>query len=644
MRVGATIVGLTVVALLAEGCDRHEEAPATSRTSSRVPTFHRDVAPILHAHCAPCHRAGRVAGFPLLTFDDARPRAAAIARVTHDRMMPPWLADANDPPFVGERRLDGEAIAILARWAEAGAPEGEPAAANLPPPVVGGWQLGEPDLVVGMPRPYTLLPGHHDVFRNFVVPVAQPADRYVRALEFMAGNGAVVHHAVIGIDRTRMSRRMDGKTDGPGYAGMFAQGTEHPAGHFLGWTPGRGPVVAPDRMPWRLERGSDLVVQLHLLPRSGPEVVQVRLGIHFSDEPPAREPVLIKLGSKTIDIPAGQREYAITDSYTLPVDVDLLSVYPHAHYLAVRMTATATLPDGRERRLLHIPRWDFHWQQDYRYVTPIALPHGTTLRMQYTYDNSPGNPHNLHDPPRPVTYGPQSHDEMGDLWLQVLPRSAGDRLMLSRAFSEREAIANVAGGELLVRRDQGSAPHRAFLGNSYLDVGRVVDAEMQLRVALRLNPGLADAQNALGRALMMQGRADESVRHFKAAVATDPADDRLRFNLAGALHVTGAADEAIAELRRTIAVNPEFAEAHNNLGVLLGMHGHVSAALPHLERAVELSPDYADAHTSLGAALASAGYIDRALFHLQRAVALRPGDGRAQHYLRRLLERPLASR
>jgi Flp pilus assembly protein TadD len=627
-------------AMVLSGCDRRVE-PTRPRAPEprRVPTFNRDIAPILYAHCATCHRAGQVAGFPLLTYDDARSRAATIARVTRARTMPPWLADVNEPPFVGERRLGDEAIETLSRWAEAGAPEGNPADAVAAPVVAGGWQLGEPDLVVGMPKPYELRPGAHDVFRNFVIPVAQPIDRFVRALEFRSENGAVVHHAVIGIDRTRMSRRRDGSNGEPGYDGMFSQGTENPAGHFLGWTPGRGPLVAPAGMSWRLERGADFVVQLHLLPRAAPEPVQAKVGLYFSDQPPSRVPILIKLGSKAIDIPAGDTSYAITDSYTLPVDVDLLSVYPHAHYLAREMVATATLPDGTVTQLLRIRAWDFHWQQDYRYVTPIVLPRGATLRMRYTYDNSRGNRHNTHDPPREVTFGPQSHDEMGDLWLQVLPRNSGDAALLSRAFSERETIANIAGGEMLVRRFPTSARHRAFLGDSYVDAGRVHEAITQLQEAIRFEPGLADAQNALGRALIVSGRPRDAIRHFRAAVASDPSDDRLRFNLAGALELTGATGDAMVELQRTVDLNPEFAEAHSNLGVLLGRQGRFAAAIPHLERAVHLSPDYADAHLSLGATLASVGQIDRAVTHLRHALDLRPDDRRAAEYLRRLFER-----
>src|SRR5207253_8000079 len=166
--------------------------------------------------------------------------------------------------------------------------------------------------------------------RNFVLPVATPSTRYVRAVEFRPGNPRIVHHAVINIDRTRSSRRLDEQDSEPGYDGMLSEGAQGPDGHFLGWTPGRVPAPEPADMSWRLERGSDLVVQLHMLPSGRPELIQPSVGLFFAATPPTRVPFMFKLGSKTIDIPAGETTYTVSDRYVLPVDVDVISVYPHA--------------------------------------------------------------------------------------------------------------------------------------------------------------------------------------------------------------------------------------------------------------------------------------------------------------------------
>jgi hypothetical protein len=259
--------------------------------------------------------------------------------------MPPWPPEPGDASFSNERRLRDDQIAVIQRWAAEGALEG--VAAELPArpaTTTDGWQLGQPDLVVEMPQPYRLKPGHHsDVFRNFAIPLAVNATRYVRAVEFRPGTDRpVVHHAVIGIDRTRTSRRLDAQDPEPGYDDKLSDGVQGPDGHFLSWTPGKAPFMAPDGMAWRLEPGTDLVLQLHMLPGGDETPVRARLGLFFSGAPPTRQPVLIKLGSKAIDIAAGEAAHVIRDEYTLPADVDVLSVYPHAHYLAKDVRAFAT--------------------------------------------------------------------------------------------------------------------------------------------------------------------------------------------------------------------------------------------------------------------------------------------------------------
>ncbi len=628
---------LTVAgAVLLSGCSSPASMPARP---AAPPTFNKDIAPIVFEHCAPCHRPGQAAPFALLDYKDAVEHAEKIVRMTKARHMPPWLPEPGFGEFEGERRLTDAQIATIERWANEGTVEG--AAADLPkkPEWPEGWQLGKPDLVITMPRAYTVKPSDEDVFRNVVMRVALPSGRFVRAVEFRPGPAPIVHHAVISIDRTRASRRRDGADGQPGYDGMITQGAQNPDGHFLGWTPGRGPIVAPAGMPWRLDPGSDLVVQLHLLPQSEPQAVQASLGLFFTDTPPQFVPLMVKLASKAIDIPAGETAYAISDTYVLPVDVDVLSVYPHAHYLGKEMQASATLPDGTTRPLLSIKHWDFHWQQEYRYRTPITLPRGTTLSMKYTYDNSAANPHNPHKPPKPVVYGPNSSDEMGDLWVQVLPRSPVDAATLVRGFAERETRANVAGAELLVRRVPEDAKNQAFLGSSYVESGRFAEAIAPLEHALRLDPRSANAHNQLGAALFSLGRAREAIPHFRQAAALSPDDERMQFNLGYALNATGQPSDAALAFRRAIAINPEFGEAHDSLGVFLLSRNQLAEAIAHLTKAVALLPNSAEAHSNLGGALANAGKIDEGIQHLRRALELRPDHEVARHNLAILEQR-----
>ena len=175
----------------------------------------------------------------------------------------------------------------------------------------------------------------------------------------------------------------------------------------------------------RSQPRSDLVVQLHLVPSGKPEPIQPSIGVYFTDDPPTRTPVMMRLSNQRIDIPAGDARYIASDSFVLPVDVEVLAVQPHAHYLAREVTGSATLPDGTTRTLISIADWDLRWQHVYRYQTPVPLPKGTTVSMRYRYDNSAANPRNPAVPPVRVQWGQQSREEMGDLWLQVADENAG---------------------------------------------------------------------------------------------------------------------------------------------------------------------------------------------------------------------------
>jgi hypothetical protein len=303
-------------------------------------TFTKDVAPILFEHCASCHRHSEIGGFSLLTYEDARPRARAIARATLTRTMPPWKPEPGYGEFVGARRLTDRQIDTIREWVAGGAIEGDPA--NLPPTPTfpEGWRLGQPDLVVQMTEPFTLAPGTRDVLRNFVIPIPTLGQRYVNGLEFRPGNTRVVHHANFRIDTTAASRAMDQADPQPGFDGLMTTAT-FPEGHFLGWTPGQLPPLLENGMAWRLDPGSDLVVQLHLQATDRPEVVQSTVGLFFTDQPPERTPLMLRLGRQHIDIPPGVADYTIEDSYVLPVD-EVYSVQPHAHFRAKEIKGFAT--------------------------------------------------------------------------------------------------------------------------------------------------------------------------------------------------------------------------------------------------------------------------------------------------------------
>jgi Flp pilus assembly protein TadD len=548
--------------------------------------------------------------------------------------MPPWLPERGYGEFMNERRLEDEEIETIQRWVDEGASEGDPADKPPMPEWVDGWQLGEPDLVLRMPNAYTLRADGSDVFRNFVIPIQLPSTRYVRAMEFRPDRPNVVHHAVIGVDRRRFSRVFEREDPEPGFDGMPSEQVET----LFGWTPGKAPFRESEDMARPVEQGSDLVLQLHMLPTGKPETIQPSVGVFFTSTAPTRVPFLLKLGKKVIDIPVGQKEYTVDDTYVLPVDVDAFSVYPHAHYLAKDMKAFAVLPDGSRKWLVWIKAWDFKWQDQYRYVTPLFLPKGTSLTMSFTYDNSSDNPRNPNRPPRRVKWGPGSLDEMGDLWLQVVPRTASDIDVLRGDFVERELQADIAGAERALQADPLDGEMHNFLGTRYLLAGRTPDAIEHFEQGLRLKPDDAEAHNILGSVLQSQGRLAEAIGHLREASRLRPRDDRVQFNLGNALGAAGKVREAIDHFRRAIALNPGDADAHHNLALMLRSQNQLGEAISHLRRALEIAPRSADIHNNLGAILALNGQVDEALFHVREALNVQPDFPDAQNNLSLLLK------
>jgi Flp pilus assembly protein TadD len=565
-------------------------------------TFNKDIAPILWVHCATCHRPGEMAPFSLVEYKDVISRARQIAMVTANRTMPPWLPQPGFGAFVNERRLKAEEVAAIQEWVKAGAPQGDPKDLPARPTWTDGWQLGTPDLVVQIPEPFVIPPGGTDVFRNFAIPIPITTTRFVRGIEVRPGNAGVVHHATLTIDRTRASRARDEADPLPGFSGgMFSDTARNPESRALGWTPGMTPSFEPDGMPWRLEKGSDLVLELHMIaPRDGkPQSVQPSVGLYFSDTPPSRSPIDFKIGSKDIDIPPGRSDYAIEDRYTLPVDVDVLSVYPHAHYLAKEMKAQATLPDGRVVPLIWIRNWNFHWQDDYRYQTPVHLPRGSVVSMHYTYDNSAANKHNPRSAPSHVIYGPQSSDEMGDLWLRLLTQTASDAVVLARSYQANELTKDIRLREQLVAEHPADAKWRNALGASYLEAGNLPASVSQLEEAVRLAPDQIEAHNNLGEARRIGGDLAGAIVEFREAARLAPKNDVVQFNLAYALGDHGDLQEAIEHFKLGLALNPGVADAQNNLGVALASLGQIDEALAHIREALAIQPDYTDAQENL---------------------------------------------
>jgi tetratricopeptide (TPR) repeat protein len=558
-----------------------------SQAAGQSPTFTEDVAPVLHAHCVACHQPEGDAPFSLITYFDAKVHARQIADITVRKYMPPWKPD-DVGVFAGERRLSEHDIAVLTNWAAAGAPEGT--ASSTAPPMANPsrWRNGEPDLIVTLPV-YQLPADGPDVFRNFVVTVPGRDRHYVRAWQFRPGNPAV-HHANIRIDPTMASRRLDEADPKPGYEGVVLHSADYPDGHFLGWTPGQAPPAGSDDLAWSLRGGTDLVVQLHMRPTGRAERVAPSIGFYFSNSPPLKTPAIVRLGRQNLDIPAGATSFRVSDAFTLPVDAQVVAIQPHAHYRARTVRTWASLPDGSERQLISIRDWDFNWQDQYRYAAPFWLPAGTTLHMEYSFDNSDANPRNPDHPASRVSWGWRTADEMADVWVQVMTKSDRDRETLSRLARRKMATEDAIGSEVLIARD----------------------------------PNYVNLRNDAALIYMELGQPARAFEHFAAVTRLQPSTAAAWFNEGVALEAIGRTDEARGRYDEAIRLDPSYSAAHNNLANILYRDGNVRDAITHFETAVKTDGSNAEAHCAFARVLTASGDPRRAIAEYRAAIADRP--------------------
>ncbi|HTA52117.1 MAG TPA: tetratricopeptide repeat protein [Candidatus Acidoferrum sp.] len=552
--------------------------PASSR-----PTYAHDIAPILYRACSSCHRPGESGPFPLLTFDDARKFAPQIAAAVSSRAMPPWLPARGYGDFSNDSSLTDDEIHAIVEWTTSGAPQGSPDQTPPAPKFTEGWQLGTPDMILDATRAYTVPSAGPDVFWNFIFSPQLSTKRYVRAIEVRPGIPHGVHHANLLVDRAGSARSHEAQP-GAGFPGMDLT-VQHSVfdfdSHFLFWKPGSAPWVEPDGLSWELDPGTDLILNAHIMTMGMPMQVKPSIGLYFTDKPPTKFPLLIELERDgRLDIPAGAKDFTVGDDLRLPLDVDLLAIYPHAHYLGHVLEAYATLPTGERKWLIKIPDWDPNWQAVYHDREPVFLPKYTVISMRWHFDNSAANPRNPHKPPQRVGGGNQSTDEMAHLWLQVLPRGDGDRRReLEQAVMQHNVEKN---------------PHdfwaHLWLGALRLSLANPAGAEASLETAVSIDPSQPEGHNWLGLALGALGRSQEAISQFRTALVLKPDYANANFNLARTLTRFGRYSEAASIFTAMITAAPNDPQIRNAFGeVLLKMHKPADA-LAQFDRSLALDP------------------------------------------------------
>ena len=336
-------------------------AVTPAKASKRVPTYAKDVAPILQSKCQNCHRRHQVGPFALETYDQARKRARDIAAVTEERSMPPWKPTAGvGPKLKHDQSLTRAEISVLAAWAEAGAPRGDLKDLPPPPSFAEGWKLGPPDVILEPAEGFPVAASGPDVYRCFVLPTNLSRDRYLEAVDYSAGEREAVHHLIAYIDSTGQARQLDAQAPGPGYAAQSGPGIDAPELSF--WTAGSEPHRLPEGIGIRLPAQSDIVLQVHYHPSGKAGIDKTRVGLYFSRKPVKQALHWNNATSYDFQLPAGANNVEVKASWYVPVDVEVLAVSPHMHLLGHDMHMSVRLPNGRTENLIEIADWDPSWQ------------------------------------------------------------------------------------------------------------------------------------------------------------------------------------------------------------------------------------------------------------------------------------------
>lgn len=382
------------------------------------PTFSKEVVRIFQGHCQTCHHPGDIAPFSLMDYESAKPYATQIRIMTQTHQMPPWKPTPGCGDFAEARTISTDEIDTIARWVNNGAPEGS--RADLPNPIdfSSGWTLGQPDLVLSYPETFTPA-ASGDTYRCLPLPTNLTSDQYVSAIDIHPGDRKTVHHVIAFIDRSGQSASLDEAEAGAGYTCFGGPGfaiTDPAAATLGGWAPGSVATRLPDQVAFSLPANSRVVLQVHYHPHdSEPLPDRTEIGIYFAKKKPQQLLRILPLINDTFTIPPNDPNYKVTAGFQLPFfapPVHVWAIFPHMHLLGRRMNVTATLPGGEQSCLINIDDWDFNWQGMYRYDTPVPIPPMSSLDLTAYYDNSTGNMRNPNYPPKAVSWGEQTTDEM----------------------------------------------------------------------------------------------------------------------------------------------------------------------------------------------------------------------------------------
>ncbi len=404
---------------------------AHSKAYSQTPSWAENIAPILYKNCANCHNPTGIAPFSLLTFDDAYRNRAGIKASVVSKTMPPWSPDPNYRHMANERILSNADINAITNWVNANAPQGNLANAPTPPTFNGGSEIVAPDLVLTIPT-YNINTTK-DLYRCFVLPSNIIGDRFITQVEVIPGNRKVVHHVLAYQDSTNVPVQLDAADPLPGYTNYGGTGS-NASQLVAGWVPGQGAVRFPKGMGIRLASNTNLVLQIHypggiVNQKDSTKIILKFAAAGTSNRELYNRPILAHVAPYLTNGPlaiAANQTKTFVEKLTIPIQGSFLSIAPHMHLIGRRTKVYGLMPNGDTLRLINIPDWDFNWQGAYGFRNVLKFPVGMQLVAESYYDNTVNNPFNPTIPPKLVTLGESTTDEMMLTYFTFMAYQAGD--------------------------------------------------------------------------------------------------------------------------------------------------------------------------------------------------------------------------
>lgn len=362
-------------------------------------TYAKEISRIIQRRCHECHRPGMIGPFSLLTHDDALKWTAMMKEVVLQGRMPPWHADPRYGHWSNNRKMPQQEVDTLIAWIDAGAPFGDKK--DLPPKqeYAEGWVIGKPDVVFELPKEVTVPADGVVPYLYFDVPTNFKEDVWIQAAEARPGNMAVVHHILVSYhDKSQRGWRRHGQ--------------------ICGNAPGDPPVILPPGVARKIPAGAILKFQMHYTPTGKVEKDRSQVGLIFyrGKKPPTGFARTRGIMNGKFRIPPGAANHEVKSSFTFRQDIKLLRLMPHMHLRGKDFLYRATYPDGKSEILLSVPRYDFNWQNAYRFATPKRIPSGTRIDCLAHFDNSADNPANP-DATKQVRWGDQTWQEMMIGWV-----------------------------------------------------------------------------------------------------------------------------------------------------------------------------------------------------------------------------------